>query len=94
MGPLGGGPIHHEEWCMPGPYPPYPHQVSSDPPTWIKPTEIGSQIPSFAVDGQQGISYKLAFVPVGTFALHAKRILEITPWFSSMADCFVMILGA
>ncbi|GIY64991.1 hypothetical protein CEXT_171801 [Caerostris extrusa] len=52
------------------------------------------QIPSFAVDGQHGISYKLAFVPVSTFALDAERISEITPWFWRAADCFVMIPAA
>ncbi|GIY03276.1 hypothetical protein CDAR_99271 [Caerostris darwini] len=68
--------------------------MSSEPPTRIKPTEIGSQIPSFAVDGQHGISYKLAFVTVSTFALDADRILEITIWFWSMSDCSVMIPAA
>ncbi|GIY64996.1 hypothetical protein CEXT_171841 [Caerostris extrusa] len=63
-------------------------------PSRIKPIEIQSQIPSFAVDGQHGISYKLAFVPVSTFALDAKRISEITLWFSRTADCFVMIPAA
>ncbi|GIY64992.1 hypothetical protein CEXT_171811 [Caerostris extrusa] len=77
-----------------GPYPSYPLQVAYNPPIRIKPTEIDIQMPSFAVDGQHVISYKLAFVPVSTFALDAKRISEITLWFSRTADCFVMIPAA
>ncbi|GIY64995.1 hypothetical protein CEXT_171831 [Caerostris extrusa] len=94
MGALGGGPIHHEEGCLPGPTLPYPLQVAYNPPIRIKPTEIQSQLPSFAVEGQHGISYKLAFVPVSTFALDAERISEITLWFRRTTDCFVMILAA
>ncbi|GIY64994.1 hypothetical protein CEXT_171821 [Caerostris extrusa] len=45
-----------------------PYEVSFNfpkcpPPTRFKPTEIQSQIHSFAVDGQHGISYKLVFEP-------------------------------
>ncbi|GIY03274.1 hypothetical protein CDAR_99251 [Caerostris darwini] len=55
-------------------YPSYPSKCPLTPPTRIKPTEIERQMPSFAVDGQHGISYKLAFVPVSTSALDAERI--------------------